>query len=112
MKRKVAFGILVLGFGTAAASCEKKEAPGDVAAEPARDTLATAAPGVRTYLDSANAAYSKQSYEAARGYYLKVTELDSALSAGWFGVYMAESKLGNKAAADAAIARARKEGGS
>jgi hypothetical protein len=103
MKRDAACLLIVT---LAATSCQNQPAPA-VATSPDSAATALVRPDVRTQLDSANAAFAAQDYPRALRHYHGVTRLDPALSAGWFGVYMAESKLGNQAAADSAIARAR-----
>lgn len=57
-------------------------------------------------LDSGNAAYRREDYEAARGYFRKLVERDSTLAAGWFGIYMTEKAMGNQEAAQAALEKA------
>lgn len=106
MDRAVAYWVLFT-VATILVSCARsdKDAPEDTA------TLEQPGlpPEVQAQLDSGNAAYAEGRYNEALKYYQRVTELDSALSAGWFGVYMAQSRLGNQAAADSAMAKARKE---
>jgi hypothetical protein len=55
-------------------------------------------------LDSGNAAYRRGDYKASASFFHKATQTDSANLSGWYGVYMAESKLGNEEAAAAAKA--------
>lgn len=64
-------------------------------------------PAVRAQLDSGNAAFKAEDYQGALRHYRAAARLDERAPAAWFGVYMAENALGNSAAADAAIARAR-----
>jgi tetratricopeptide (TPR) repeat protein len=59
-------------------------------------------------LDSGNVAYRAGDYEGALTYYVRVTEMAPDDATGWFGIYMAQEALGNQAAADSAIAEARK----
>ncbi|MEJ2187738.1 MAG: hypothetical protein P8Z36_17755, partial [Gemmatimonadota bacterium] len=40
--------------------------------------------------------------EAARDHYRATTEMAPNVAAGWFGVYLSETRLNNKAAADSA----------
>ena len=58
-------------------------------------------------LDSGNIAYRAKDYKKAKEHYTNATQIDSTKGAAWFGVYMAEDKLGNKAAADLAIKKAQ-----
>lgn len=61
--------------------------------------------GLGEAVDQANAAYRAGDYEAAAAQYRQMTEQHPEIGTVWFGLYMAESKLGNKAAADSALAR-------
>jgi len=65
------------------------------------------APEVVAQLDSGSAAFRAGDFEAALSHYRRVTELDPAVGAGWFGVYMAEDALGRSEAAAVALGRAR-----
>jgi len=47
-------------------------------------------------LDSGNAAYRRGDYKAATSFYHQATKSEPENLSGWYGVYMAESKLGNK----------------
>lgn len=58
----------------------------------------------QTALDSGNVVYRRGDYKAASEYFRQAAMADPENVAGWYGVYMAESKLGNKAAADSAHA--------
>ncbi|HET9438856.1 MAG TPA: hypothetical protein VFO52_01720 [Longimicrobiales bacterium] len=58
----------------------------------------------QTALDSGNVVYRRGDYKAASEYYRQAARAEPENVAGWYGVYMAESKLGNKAAADSAQA--------
>jgi Flp pilus assembly protein TadD len=59
-------------------------------------------------LDSGNVAYREGDYDGALRHYLRVTEIAPDDATGWFGIYMAQEALGNTAAADSAIAEARR----
>lgn len=59
-----------------------------------------------TALDSGNAAYRRDDYEAARDHFRRAVETDSTVAAAWFGLYMVERALGNDEAAEAARERA------
>ena len=63
--------------------------------------------GVAALVDSANAAYSAQSFERASALYRQAAQLAPDLPAVWFGIYMAEHARGNIAAADSAMKRAQ-----
>jgi tetratricopeptide (TPR) repeat protein len=63
--------------------------------------------GLADAIDSANAAYSAGDYEEASNQYRRATEIAPDVTAGWFGVYMAEHARGNIATADSAMQRAR-----
>jgi tetratricopeptide (TPR) repeat protein len=58
-------------------------------------------------LDSGNVAYRAKQYEQALRYYKSAAQLKPDFSAAWFGVYMAEDKLGNKEGAAEAMERAK-----
>lgn len=61
----------------------------------------------RAQLDSGNVAFRADAYDQALVHFTRVTELAPDDPTGWFGVYMVHDALGNQAAADSAIARAR-----
>lgn len=63
----------------------------------------------RIQLDSGNAAFRAGDLGQAVVHYERVTELAPGDATGWFGLYMAHDAMGNQAAADSAIARARAE---
>lgn len=63
----------------------------------------------RVQLDSGNAAYRAGDYTQALVHFTRVTEMAPGDATGWFGIYMAHDAMGNKAAADSAIARARSQ---
>jgi tetratricopeptide (TPR) repeat protein len=46
-------------------------------------------------LDSGNAAYRRGDYKTATEYYHQAAESEPENLSGWYGVYMAETKLGN-----------------
>ena len=46
-------------------------------------------------LDSGNAAYRRGDFKAAASFYHEATESEPENLSGWYGVYMAETKLGN-----------------
>jgi tetratricopeptide (TPR) repeat protein len=60
---------------------------------------------IQQQLDSANAAYRGQDYEAALQHYGEVTRLVPGLAAGWYGVGMTHMALGNGESADSAMMR-------
>lgn len=64
-------------------------------------------PALVAALDSGNAAYRDQEYEAALRHYQQATEMDDEVAAAWFGVYMAHLALGDVEAANDAMDRAR-----
>jgi tetratricopeptide (TPR) repeat protein len=77
-------------------------------AEEARAARAALSPEVAALIDSGNAAYRERRDEAALRHFGAAVQLDSTLAAAWFGVYMAEQRLGNTDAAEAALRRARR----
>lgn len=64
-------------------------------------------PAVRAQLDSGTSAYREGRIKEARAYYQQVTKMSPHLAAGWFGVYMVDTQLGDSVAADTAFERAR-----
>ena len=63
-------------------------------------------PEVVDRVDSANAAYAAEDYETAAEVFRALTREHPDLGTVWFGLYMAESALGNTEAATAALERA------
>jgi tetratricopeptide (TPR) repeat protein len=58
----------------------------------------------QTAIDSGNVAYRRGDYEAASAFFRQAARAEPKNVAGYYGIYMAEAKLGNKAAADSAHA--------
>jgi hypothetical protein len=58
-------------------------------------------------MDSAGAAYRDGDYLSARTHYVIATDSAPDLAASWLGLFLAERALGNAAAADSALRRAR-----
>jgi tetratricopeptide (TPR) repeat protein len=63
--------------------------------------------GLGAVIDSGNAAYSAQNYADAARLYRRATDIGPQITAGWFGLYMAEQARGNIVAADSAMQRAQ-----
>lgn len=59
------------------------------------------------HLDSGSAAYRRDDFQTSLDHYRAAAEIDGEVAAAWFGVYMAHEALGNDAAADSALGRAR-----
>ncbi len=76
---------------------------GSISADQVRNERSDLPTAVVAALDSGNAAYRANDYQAALQQYRKVVELEHDLAAGWFGVYMAQLALGNTEAADSAM---------
>jgi hypothetical protein len=70
------------------------------AAAPATPPLA---PEMRAALDSANAEYRAGRYQTALALYRRVAAAAPGDAAPYFGIYMAATKLGNRAVADSAL---------
>ncbi len=89
-----------------AGACSKP-APAPAATSEAPAASAEAAPrvelGASAQIDSGNTAYKTKDYKGALAHYRAATERQPSLAAAWFGAYMAESALGNTAAADSAM---------
>lgn len=62
-------------------------------------------PEIRTSMDSANAAYRVGNYEEALEHFTEVTRRAPGFAAGWYGISMTQSALGQDAAADSAMMR-------
>jgi hypothetical protein len=95
----------VLAVGLAAAGCGgggNSGSTGGTADQSAPVSRAQVPDSVRAQLDSGNAAYRAKDYEAARQHYRAAVGMAPDFTAAWFGVYMAETALGNQAAADSA----------
>lgn len=108
MKRNAAL-VALTAVTLYATSCQQgPPSAAGVAAAPAEDSVhkATAAAPLSALLDSGNAAFRSQEYASARDFYTRAIQLDSTFAAGWFGVYMAEDKLGNAETAAYAMQRA------
>ncbi|HEX6560263.1 MAG TPA: hypothetical protein VF021_12395 [Longimicrobiales bacterium] len=109
--RRCAALVAVAAAALLATSCKQKPASeGKVPLTPPADSIhqqAAAATPFQLQLDSGNVAYRAKDYPGARAHYMRATAMDSLSAAGWFGVYMAEDKLGNRAQADYAMKRAR-----
>ena len=73
----------------------------------AQATRGEMAPEAVAKLDSGNAAYRADDFQAALAHYTRVTELEPEQSSGWFGVYMAQKALGHEVAADSAFEKAQ-----
>lgn len=58
----------------------------------------------QTALDSGNVAFRRGDIKEASQFFRQAAKADPKNVAGYYGIYMAESKLGNKAAADSAHA--------
>lgn len=95
---KVLPWILVAGL---LAGCGKNgsDAPKQDLGTPASTTLS---PAARAQLDSGNTAFRAGDIQAAREHYRATTQMAPNVAAGWFGMYLSETRLGNKAAADSA----------
>jgi Flp pilus assembly protein TadD len=63
------------------------------------------APELSAAVDSGNAAFSAENYDAALEQFREATRIAPNVVAGWFGIYMTEHARGNIAAADSAMAR-------
>lgn len=99
-------GAATLALAVSAAACDGTagDAPRIPIGEPA-ERLGWPA-GVAVQVDSGNAAFRAGEYARARRHYTAATRADPHVPAAWFGLYMAESALGNRAAAESALARA------
>ncbi len=62
-------------------------------------------PEIQSRLDEANEAYRMREYGRALTLFEEVVRDEPELAAGWYGVGMTHTALGNSAAADSAMAR-------
>jgi len=81
-----------------AAACSQEEAEEQVPL----DASSSVPPAVQAQLDSGTMSFRGGDVEGARLHYRAAAELAPELPAAWFGVYLAETRLGNQAAADSA----------
>lgn len=98
--------VLALGVGLGACRPDDQRT-GDVAPEVWSEARAGWPAEVVARVDSGNAAIRADSFTVARRHFARVVELEDSVSAGWFGLYLAELGLGNTAAAADALERAR-----
>jgi tetratricopeptide (TPR) repeat protein len=84
---------------------ERVELGGQEAAE-RPGARASWSPELTAQIDSANAAYADGDYETAAAMFTAITEEEPELGVAWFGLYMAESAMGNEEAAAEAMAKA------
>jgi tetratricopeptide (TPR) repeat protein len=104
--------LVVLALAGAAALGACREDPGDQRTETMtpqtiEQVRAGWPEGLADAIDAGNAAYSAGDYEEASMQYRRASQLGPDVTAGWFGIYMAEHARGNIAAADSAMQRAR-----
>ena len=92
-----------------ASGCQRPDdqETGSITEDQIRQTREQLDPDVLAALDSGNAAYRAGDYTAALEQYDRAIAADDDVAAAWFGVYMAQLALGNTAAADSAMQRAR-----
>lgn len=84
--------VILVGCGVVLAACSGEQESGKISLT------------AQTALDSGNVAYRRGDYKAANEFFRQAAQTDPNNVAGWYGVYMAESKLGNQKAADSAQA--------
>jgi tetratricopeptide (TPR) repeat protein len=100
--------VLVLALVLTAVGCRPDDQEtGSVTPEDVREARDMLPEDVLAHLDSGNARYQDHDYQAALEHYRAVVDGAPDAPAGWFGIYMAQLALGNTAAADSAMARAR-----
>lgn len=99
---------LALALALAALGCRPDDQEtGSVTPEAVREARSELPAQVLAHLDSGNARYEDHDYQAALEHYRAVVDGAPDAAAGWFGIYMAQLALGNTAAADSAMERAR-----
>lgn len=107
--RRTAAATLALGLAlTACGEPEEGQRTGSISREAVREAREKLPPELTAALDSGNAAYRREEYEAARSHFETVLGRDSTVASAWFGLYMVEKALGNQEAADDALERVRR----
>jgi Flp pilus assembly protein TadD len=97
-------GIAVLSLASCRPTDQRTDSLDPTAGSQARSEMSAA---VVAQLDSGSQAFRDGDFESALRHYGGVTELAPEMGAGWFGIYMAQRELGDQAAAQAALDRAR-----
>lgn len=65
-------------------------------------------PHIQAQLDSANAAFRAGEHESALAHFTRVSEFAPGLAAGWYGIGMTHSAMGNQEEANAAMMQAHR----
>jgi hypothetical protein len=65
-------------------------------------------PQIQAQLDSGNAAFRARDYDGALSHFTQVSELAPGLAAGWYGIGMTHSAMGNQEEANAAMMQAHR----
>jgi hypothetical protein len=63
--------------------------------------------GLAAAIDSGNARFSDDDFAAALRHYEEATRIAPDVTAGWFGIFMTQTALGDTTAANAAMQRVR-----
>ncbi|MDZ7780821.1 MAG: hypothetical protein U5R14_12950 [Gemmatimonadota bacterium] len=104
LRSVMAIVAVIVVFGGCREDDQRTDSVTPDAVREARDALPQA---LVSQLDSGNVAMRSGAPEAAVEHYRRAVEIDDAVAAAWFGVYMAEGALGNDSAAAEALDRAR-----
>jgi tetratricopeptide (TPR) repeat protein len=103
-------GLVTVLALAALVSCRPEDQRTDsIDLEEAMQERADLAPAVAAHLDSGSVLFRADDHEAALEHYRMAVEIDPDAAAAWFGVYMAETALGNVEAATEALERAQRE---
>jgi tetratricopeptide (TPR) repeat protein len=103
-------GLVIVLALAAWVSCRPEDQRTDsIDLEEAMQERADLDPEVVAHLDSGSVLFRADDHQAALEHYRMAVEIDPDAAAAWFGVYMAETALGNIEAATEALARARRE---
>lgn len=88
--------------------CERPadQETGSVTRDQIQNAREDLSPATLEALDAANEAYRTGNYEQALEHYQQANA-EGDVAAAWFGIYMAHLALGNPAAADSAMERAK-----
>lgn len=96
--------VLVLAAAVSCRPDDQRTDQLDLSGAQARENMP---PDAVAQLDSGSLAFRSDDYETALVHYTRATELAPEFGAGWFGVYMAQTELGNAEEATKALGRAR-----
>lgn len=107
MIRRTTVAFLVTSLALGGCGPPDDQPTGSVERDAIQNARAEWPAGVSEAVDSGNAAYRARDFNGASQHYRRAIDAGPDIGAAWFGLYMAERALGNAAAADSALERAR-----